>query len=114
MKFQPAQRPVRQLKRPSSLTVSGLQPVLGNANVAIFLMNAHQQLEFRVAAGFENINFTEEKITREDSMLMKSFTSLEPILLRTGETASTTIQYIPVGYADSLSILWRAAGVAVH
>jgi len=71
------------------LTASGLQPVLGNANVAIFLMNAKQQPEFRVAAGFENINFTEEKITRADGMLMKSLTSLEPILLRSGETAAT-------------------------
>ena len=71
------------------LTASGLQPIMGNADVAIFLMNAKQQPEFRAAAGFENINFTEEKITREDGMLMKSLKSLEPILLRSGETAAT-------------------------
>ena len=71
------------------LAVSGLRPVLDDADTAIFLMNKNQQLEFRAAAGFENVNFTREKITREDGMLMKSLTSLEPVLLRSGEKAET-------------------------
>jgi PAS domain S-box-containing protein len=71
------------------LTVTGLKPLLKNADIAIFLVNAKQQLEFRTAAGFKNINFAEEKFTREDGPLAESLISLDPILLRTGETTAT-------------------------
>ncbi len=88
------------------VTVSGLKSVLDNANVALFLMNTKKQLEFRAAAGFENVNFTKEKLTDEDSMLMKSLTSLEPILLALWRKSSNRIQQISLGNVDSLPIFW--------
>ena len=69
--------------------VAGLHPVLNNADTAIFLMNENKQLEFRAAAGFDDVNFTVGKFTQEDGMIMKSLTSLEPVLLRSGEKAET-------------------------
>jgi GAF domain-containing protein len=71
------------------LAASGLQSVLNNADIAIFLMNAKQQLELRAAAGFETVNFTGEEFTREDGILMKSLASLEPVLLRSGKSTET-------------------------
>ncbi len=88
------------------LTVSGLQPVFDDADVAIFLMNAKQEPEFRVAAGFENINFIDERFTQKDGMLVRSLTSLEPILMRSGETAanisplSRSAMLIPFQFSD--------------
>lgn len=62
------------------LTAAGLRSMFQDSNIAIFLLNARQQLEFRAAAGFTGINLAGRTIEKGDGLLGECIADLKPIL----------------------------------
>lgn len=90
------------------LIATQLQPIMNNANIAIFLTNQKKELEFRVATGFEDTNLSGKILAQHDSLLGQAVMELGPVLLRARgeeETLSRNTQsamLIPFHFSENL------------
>jgi PAS domain S-box-containing protein len=69
------------LQEAVELTASGLKPVMEEADIAIFLYNPENKLEFRAAAGFSGLNLAGLIIESDQGLLGQSSTEGNPIFV---------------------------------